>query len=180
MSKDQHYFSFETERLLVRAVSIDDAEFILAIMNTPKWISNIGDRDIHTIEDSQKYIESKMLPQLKELGYGNNVIVRKFDGKIVGNCGLYNRDGVDGVDIGYALLPDYERNGYAFEATSKLLEVAESEFNLSKVSAITIKENSASQKLLKKLGLQFKEIINIPNDDTDLLLYVLNFKKNNR
>ena len=180
MKTSKSYYSFETERLFIRPMILKDAPFLLSILNTPKWIANIGDRNVHSIADAQRYIQTKMLPQLVELGYGNYVIIRKSDKIIVGNCGLYNRDGVDGIDIGYALLPDYERNGYAFEATSKLLEVAENEFNLSKVSAITIKENRASQNLLEKLGLQFKESINIPNDDTALLLYVINFKNNNR
>jgi len=50
--KTEHY-SFDTERLYIRPVSTDDAPFILALMNGPKWIKYIGDRNIKTIEEAK-------------------------------------------------------------------------------------------------------------------------------
>jgi RimJ/RimL family protein N-acetyltransferase len=117
-----------------------------------------------------------MIPQFKKLGYSNYTVIRKEDKVKIGTCGLYNRDGIDGVDVGFAFLPHYEKKGYAFECTSKLLQVAIADFKIKKISAITIKENIASQKLLEKLGLEFKKVVKIPNDDEELLLYELNIE----
>ena len=47
---------YETERLMLKPTSIDDAAFVLAVMNTPKWIKNIGDRKVHSVEDAEQYI----------------------------------------------------------------------------------------------------------------------------
>jgi len=143
-------------------------------MNTPKWIQYIGDRKIHTLEEAKAYIEVKMLPQLEKLGYSNYTVIRKSDGERLGTCGLYNRDGLEGIDIGFAFLPQFEKKGYAFESVQKLLEVAIHEFAIKEISAITTNENTASQKLLTKIGMTFKKKVRIPNDNEELLLYTLN------
>jgi [ribosomal protein S5]-alanine N-acetyltransferase len=165
------YQSFETERLIIRPTSEEDAEFIFALLNTPKWHKFIGDRNVTTVEKAREYIENKMLPQLERLGYSSYTLVRKADNVKIGNCGLYDREGLDGVDIGFAFLPEYEKQGYAYEAASRLKEAAIHEFGLNEISAITTKDNSASQRLLEKLGLSLTGTTKLPNSKEELLLY---------
>ncbi|MDV7187369.1 GNAT family N-acetyltransferase [Lutibacter sp. TH_r2] len=165
--------TFKTERLVLKPMQIEDAAFLLELLNTPKWIKHIGDRNVHTIKEAEEYIKIKMFPQLKELGYGNYLIVRKADNSKIGTCGLYNREGIEGIDIGFAFLPQFEKHGYGFEAAQKIVDVGFNEFNISQISAITTKENIDSQKLIEKLGLKFEKIINIPNDPEDLRYYSL-------
>ena len=166
--------SFETERLLLKPMSTEDAPFLLELLNSPKWIKYVGDRNVHTIEEATNYINTKMIPQLEKLGYSNYTVIRKTDKVKLGSCGLYDREDLEGVDIGFAFLPQYEKLGYAFESASKMKEVAFNQFNLKKLSAITTKENIDSQSLLEKLGLKYIKIVNFPDDDEDLLLYGLN------
>lgn len=162
---------FETDRLLLTPSSIGDASFYLELLNTPKWLQNIGDRNVKSIEDSKTYIEQKMLPQLERLGFSNYTVIRKSDNIKLGCCGLYDREGIDGFDIGFAFLPAYEKMGYAYESAFKLKEVAITQFKIKKISAITIPENKSSQKLLEKLDFDFIKIITIPNDNEKLMLY---------
>lgn len=168
------YKSFETERLLLKPMSTEDAPFLLELLNSPKWVKYVGDRNVHTIEEAANYINTKMRPQLIKLGFSNYTVIRKTDKAKLGSCGLYDREGIEGVDIGFAFLPQYEKMGYALESASKIKEVGFSQFNLKLISAITTKENKDSQKLLEKLGLKYIKTINIPDDDEDLLLYRLN------
>lgn len=170
MSKN-NYLSFETERLFLKPMSKEDAPFLLELLNSPKWIKYIGDRNVTSIQDAANYIKIKMTPQLKKLGYSNYAVIRKTDKITIGCCGLYDREGLEGVDIGFAFLPQYEKMGYAFESASKIKEVAFNNFELTKLSAITTEENIDSQRLLEKLGFQYIKTINIPDDDEDLLLY---------
>lgn len=165
------YKSYHTDRLTLRPTQIEDAAFILKLLNTPKWIKNIGDRKVRTEEEAATYIKTKMYPQLKRLGYGNFTMIKKTDGTKIGTCGLYDREGLDGLDIGFALLPDHERQGYGYEAAQKILQLAFNVFNISSLSGITTHENIASQKLLEKLGLEYIGTTRIPNDDEELLLY---------
>jgi ribosomal-protein-alanine N-acetyltransferase len=169
-----NYKTFETARLFLRpALPLEDAAFVLELMNTPKWKQNIGDRNLNSLEDATHYINTRMMPQLERLGYGNYVLLRKSDNAKIGSCGLYDRVGLEGIDIGFAFLPAYERKGYAFEAAHKILDAGTNVFNIKKISAITIKENINSQKLLEKLGLKFIKLIRIANDEEELMYYEL-------
>ena len=165
------YTTFETERLTIKPTTVDDCEFILALMNTPKWHQYIGDRNVKTIADANRYINEKMQPQLERLGYSNYTIVRKYDGMKVGTCGLYDREGLEGIDIGFAFLPEYEKQGYAFEAANKLKQVAFNEFCIREINAITVKDNLPSQKLLEKLGFKLTGTTQLPGEDEALLVY---------
>jgi len=165
------YNQFETERLRLRATSAEDASFLLELLNSPKWIQNIGDRNVKSIEEAEMYIKERMTPQLERLGYSNYTVIRKLDGAKMGTCGLYDRDGLDGIDIGFAFLPEYEKQGYAHEASTKLMDFAVQEMKMPMIQGITLEENIASRKLLEKLGFSLKGTTRIPNDDEELLLY---------
>jgi len=165
------YKTFKTERLIIRPTSEEDAEFIFELLNTPKWIKNIGDRNVNSVEIAKDYILNKMQPQLERLGYSNYTLIRKSDNVKIGTCGLYDRDGLDGIDIGFAFLPDYEGNGFGFEAADKIKNVAFNEFGIKVISAITTKNNVSSHKLLEKIGLELTGTTKLPNDNEELLLY---------
>ncbi len=164
-------YTLETERLYMRPAHIKDAPFVLKLLNTPKWLLYIGDRNVHTEEDAEQYITSKMLPQFEEKQFGNYMVLQKEDHKIIGCCGLYDREGIDGVDIGFAFLPPYEGKGYAFESASKVMQYGQETHGITTVSGITVKENTASQRLLEKLGLTFIKMITLSNDTEAVMLY---------
>ncbi|QYA25038.1 GNAT family N-acetyltransferase [Gramella sp. MT6] len=169
------YKNFETERLIIQPTSTGDAEFILELLNSPKYIQFVGDKKLKNTEDAENYIEDRMITQLERLGYSSYTVLRKSDNTKIGCVGLYDREGVDGIDIGYSFLPEFEGKGYAFEAAVELKRAAKEEFNLKKLNAITVQENKSSRRLLEKLGFEFKEIIHIPNDPNELMLFTLKF-----
>ncbi|MFV8225200.1 GNAT family N-acetyltransferase [Christiangramia aquimixticola] len=162
---------FETERLWIRPTSTEDAKFVFELFNSPKCLRFIGDRNIHNIDKARLYIEDKMLPQFERLGFSSYTVVQKSDEKKIGACGLYDREGIEGIDLGFAFLREFEKKGYAMEAASFLVKAAKTYFNLKELSAITVEENSGSQKLLEKLGFEFIEFTTIPNDPAKLMLY---------
>lgn len=167
--------TIDTSRLLLRQSNIEDAAFFLELLNSPKWLQFNGDRNVYTIKDAKNYIIERILPQPKQLGFGNYTVLSKIDGIKIGSCGLYNREGVDGVDIGFAFLPTYESLGYAFESAQALLNMGKNKLKLSKISALTTEENLQSQRLIEKLGLKFIKKIKIPNDCETLRLYTITF-----
>ena len=165
--------SFETDRLFLRPTQEADADFILALMNSPKWLKFIGDRKIQTPEAAATFIREKMHPQLERLGYSNYTVTRQSDGQTLGSCGLYDREGVDGVDLGFAFLPEHEGQGYAYEAALCIKEAAVTRFGLSRLNAITLPANDRSRKLLERLGFEFSTMTRIPNDPEEVMLYIL-------
>lgn len=168
------YPIFETERLLIRPTSEADGDLIYQLMNTPKFVKFVGDRGIHSIENAQHYIQTKMLPQLHNLGYSSYSLITKATGYKIGTCGLYDREGLNGIDIGFGLLPTYEGQGYAYEAASAVLKAAFETFKIKEIKAITAKTNLASQGLLKKLGVAQIGTTILPNESEVLLLYQIN------
>ena len=161
----------ETERLVLKPMSVEDSQLIFELYNSPNFIKFIGDRNIKTLEDAENYIKNRFLPQMERLGYGNFLITKKDDGKKIGGVGIFERDGLDVHDIGFSFLPEFEGKGYGFESAKKLMETAFSELGLKKISAITSKENVASQKLIEKLGLNYLKTIQLPDDEEELLYY---------
>jgi len=164
---------YETERLILKPTDLEDAEFVFALFNSPKWLQNIGDRQIHSLEDARRYIIDKLMPQFVRLGYGNYTMILKSDQQKIGSSGLYDREGLAGIDIGFALLPEYEAKGYAYEASLKLKSVAIEAYGLKSISAITTKTNVGSQKLLGKLGLKFEKYIKLAEDPEELMYYLM-------
>ncbi|MFC0345724.1 GNAT family N-acetyltransferase [Epilithonimonas hispanica] len=163
--------TFETERLIMKLADLDDADFFLELYNTPSFIQYIGDRNLRTKEDAENYILNRFLPQFQKLGFGNYVVILKEDNTKIGAVGIFEREGLDVLDIGFSFLEKYEGKGYAYESANRLKEVAAIDFGVKKLSAITTKDNFSSQKLIEKLGLKFQKIITIPNDDAELMYY---------
>ncbi|MDG4950927.1 GNAT family N-acetyltransferase [Weeksellaceae bacterium KMM 9724] len=166
-----NYQAFETDRLILQPTSTSDAQLIFELLNSPKWLKYIGDRKVHSLEAAKDYIQHRMLPQLEKLGFGNYTVIRKSDQAKMGICGLYDRAEMEGLDLGYAYVPAYERQGYAYEAANKILEAGFNVFGYDKINAITSKENTASQKLLEKLGFQLHGTTQLPQETEELLLY---------
>lgn len=165
--------SYQTKRLILKPTSVEDAAFFLELYNTPDWLKYIGDRNIKTKEDAETFIRKKIMPQFERLGYANYTVTLKSDGTKIGSCGLYDRDGLEGLDIGFAFLPAYYKQGYGFESADKIKELAFQKFNLTKLNAITVHYNMASINLLIKLNFLFVKNIFLPDDPEELMLFEL-------
>jgi RimJ/RimL family protein N-acetyltransferase len=114
-----------------------------------------------------------MLPQLNKLGFGNFTVIRKSDGHKMGTCGLYDRDGLEGLDLGFAFLPRYESKGYGYESAQRVLRFAFEELEVTSIQAITVKENLRSQKLLARLGMKCEGSVKLPGGNEVLLHYTI-------
>ena len=163
--------TLETERLIIRPITKNDGAFVLELLNTEGWITHVGDRAVHTVDAAVKYIEDRMLPQYKKYGYGNFVIEDKLTAEKLGTVGLYRREGMEGVDLGFATLPKNYCKGYTYEGAAKLLKHALETLKLPLIQAITTEENIASQKLIDKLGFTFVELKEISSMNEKMMYY---------
>ena len=149
--------NYKTERLFLRTLTADDSGFIFELVNTPGWIKFIGDRNVKNNEDADKYIQKI----ITNTAINYRVVTLLNNQTAVGVVTLIKRDYLDHPDIGFAFLPAYSKNGYAFEATAAVLDGLLNSGEHATILATTIPENSSSIQLLKKLGFSFsKEIIN--------------------
>jgi len=169
----------ETERLILRLQTTDDASFILELLNDPSWLQFIGDRGVRTIEDAKAYILNGTVRMYEQYGFCLFLVERKEDHVPIGICGLVKRDSLEDVDIGFAFLPKYWAKGYAYEAASAVMAYGKDKLGLNRIVGITTQENHASAKLLKKIGLQFEQLIQLANDAEELSLFVFDKRKDN-
>jgi RimJ/RimL family protein N-acetyltransferase len=163
----------QTDRLAIRRMSTDDAEFILGLFNQPSWLHFIGDRGVKTLDDARSYIVNGPVEMYARLGFGFYIVELKDDRVPIGICGLVKREYLDDVDIGYALLPQYWAKGYAYEASSAVLAYGTGELGLKRIIAITSPDNHRSAKLLEKLGLRYERMVRYPDTGQAVRLFAI-------
>ncbi|HFJ9439807.1 MULTISPECIES: GNAT family N-acetyltransferase [Bacillus] len=161
----------ETERLNLRWFDIQDAPFILELVNDPAWIQFIGDKGVTNLEDAKKYILNGPVDMYNKMGFGLYLVERKEDFTPLGMCGLIKRDSLEDVDIGFAFLEKFRSKGYGFESASAVIDYGVQKLGLKRIVAITTIDNINSGKLLEKIGLQFEEIISDSGEDLKLFGY---------
>lgn len=162
----------ETERLLLRKLSTDDAGFILDLLNQPSFIHYIGDRGVRTLEDAKRYIVTGAVSSYERFGFGLYLTALKEGQVPIGICGLLKRETLKDVDIGFAFLPQYWLKGYAFESASAVLDYGRNTLGLKRIAGITTPDNHGSIRVLEKMGLKFEKMIKLSEDDIELKFFV--------
>ncbi|WP_224242030.1 GNAT family N-acetyltransferase [Hyalangium gracile] len=165
---------FETERLVVRRFVLEDAPFILGLLNEPSWLRFIGDRGVRNLEDARRYLETVPLTQYARHGFGLYRVELK-DGTPIGMSGLLRRDTLPDVDIGFALFPRYWGSGYAWEVASAMLAYGRDTLKLPRIAAIVDPTNQSSIKLLKKLGMTFERKVRLSAESAELDFFAVQF-----
>ena len=161
----------ETDRLILRRLSVDDDAFILELLNEPSWLRFIGDKGVRTLEDARDYIVKGPVAMYEREGFGLYLTQRKSDGARIGLCGLIKRDSLDDADIGFAFLPKYWTQGYAHESAAAVITYGRDILGLTPIVAITSPGNDASIRLLEKLGMTFQISVRLADDADEVHLY---------
>jgi RimJ/RimL family protein N-acetyltransferase len=163
--------ALETERLTLRPMTEEDAEFILELLNDPAFIQNIGDRQVRTLESAKVYISNTAIASYNKNGFGLYLVELKETGEAMGMCGLIRRSTLKDIDIGYAFLPKFRSKGYASESALAMKQYARDVLGLKRLVAIVDPKNALSIRLLEKLGMQFETMVRLAGDDIELELY---------
>jgi RimJ/RimL family protein N-acetyltransferase len=164
----------ETERLVVRRLTEGDAEFMLGLLNEPSFLRFIGDKGVRTLEDAREYLRKGPMRSYDRFGFGLYLTMRKDDGAPIGICGLVKREALDDVDVGFAFLPPFWSQGYAFEAATEVLGYARGTLGLGRIVAIVSPDNDRSIQLLERLGLRYERMIQLVADGPEIKLFASN------
>jgi len=164
-------WALPTSRLILRRVTLDDADLMLAVWTDPAFVSNVGDRGIRTIDAAKQAMQDGALKLYADYGYGPYAMVTKDGGEKIGICGLFKRDNLEHPDIGFAVLPAFCGKGFAGEAAFAVLAHARDDLELEELTAIVSPGNAPSIGLIEKLGLAFAGMITMPGDDEEICLY---------
>ena len=161
----------ETERLILRRFTVDDAQFVLTLVNEPSFLRYIGDKKIRNLEDARQYLLSGPVASYDRHGFGLCHVELKESHMPIGMCGLLKRAELPEPDIGFALLPEFWNKGFAFEAAAAVLQDARERLGLQRILAITSLDNDASIKLLERLGFTFEKITKLAADHEQVRLF---------
>ena len=165
-------FTLETERLTLREVSTDDADFILRLLNEPSFLRFIGDKGVRNLQDARQYILNGPIASYNQNGFGLYLVVLKSTNTSIGMCGLIKRETLTDVDIGFAFLPEFWNKGYALESATAVFSYGKNVLKLPRIVAITNKDNVTSGKLLERLGLHFDRLIDLNGDGDETKLFI--------
>jgi len=163
----------ETGRLALRRLEFSDAPFIVALLNQPSFLANIGDRGVRDENDAHRYLREGPMAMYEKYGFGLWHVSRREDGVAIGMCGLLRRDTLPDVDVGYALFPEFWGKGYAYEAAEATMREAAGRFGLKRVIAIVSPGNDPSIRVLEKLGMRFEGMHSVRPGEPDVQLYGL-------
>jgi RimJ/RimL family protein N-acetyltransferase len=161
----------ETDRLSLRRLTVDDAAFILELLNEPSFLEFIGDRGVRTLDDARRYILTGPVRSYERFGFGLYLTTLRESGVPIGICGLLKRDTLEDVDVGFALVPRFWSRGYALEAASAVMAYGRDVLGIHCIVAITSPANHTSIRVLQRLGLRFARMIRLPGEDTETRLF---------
>ncbi|OOF22015.1 GNAT family N-acetyltransferase [Salinivibrio sp. IB574] len=160
-----------SKRLNVRQFHLDDAPFIVELLNDESFIRYIADKKVRTEQDAIEYLRHGPLASYQAHGFGLNLVERREDGELIGMCGVLKRDELAYPDLGYAFLLRYTGQGYATEAAEAVLEATLLASGLTTVQAMTIPDNQPSNRLLEKLGFRLQHPIMLYGHSNNLYQY---------
>jgi RimJ/RimL family protein N-acetyltransferase len=161
----------ETERLLIDEFTVNDAPFMLALLNMPAWIEFIGDRGVRTLEDAHQYILDNPISNYRQYGFGPYAVRLKSNSAPIGMCGLHKRTFLPDIDVGFAFLTDYAGQGYGYEVASALIGYGRDVLGFTRITGITKPTNAKSIRLLEKLGLRFEKNVRFGTNVEESLLF---------
>jgi RimJ/RimL family protein N-acetyltransferase len=161
----------ETARLRIAPFTLDDAPFILRLLNEPSFIEAISDKGVRTLDDARNYLNIGPLASYARHGFGLGRVVRKDSGAVIGMCGLIRREGFTDVEVGYALLPEHARQGFATEAVQAVLDNGACQFALQRVIAVVNPDNVASQRVLEQAGFAREGEVTLPGETTAIFQF---------
>jgi RimJ/RimL family protein N-acetyltransferase len=165
-----HSNVIQTQRLVLRQLELNDADFILELLNEAAFLRFIGDKGVRTLDDASDYLRKGPMDSYRRHGFGLYVACLR-DGTRTGICGLVKREGLGDVDVGFAFLSRCCSKGYAVESAAAILEHARRVLGLKRVVAITSAENFGSIAVLEKIGLKFERMVRLAENGPELKLF---------
>jgi len=153
-----HFPKLETERLLLRQETPEDAKAIFAVFSQPA-VTQFHDLDTFTdIEEALQLVERRT----KRFESGSGIrwgIVRKRDNTLIGSCGFTWNKQTHSAEVGYELISSSWRQGIMTEALRAILQFGFETIGLRFIVAVVMLNNIASKKLLEKLGFQSQGVV---------------------
>ncbi len=145
----------ETPRLLMRQFVLADAEAVFAFSANEEVSRYTGDAgSVTSIDEALKIITDIWLVEYEKYGYGRFALIHKETDHLIGFCGLKFMPEEGRADLGYRMLPEYWGQGLGYEGAAAVLKYGRETLGLKDIFAEADVRNTASNRILVKLGMQ--------------------------
>ena len=152
----QPWTILETDRCLIRESTVDDVDSFYEIYAEPsitQYMENLyPDRD-----EEIAYIKDYIKNVYAFYGYGMWTVLDKACKKVIGRAGINWREGFDIPELGFVIAVPFQRQGYAYEICSAIIEYGHKELGFSAFQVLIMEENQISKALCEKLGFTYVE-----------------------
>ena len=147
----------DTPRLILRPFELADIESSW-VMNKDAEVSRYtGDGGVVSRDEMERRIREDVMGDYEKYGFGRLAVEVKGGERFIGFAGLKYLEDLKEVDLGYRLMKKYWGRGYATEAASACLDYGFDQLNLSEIIAMVLPANTASIRVLEKLGFTYSE-----------------------
>lgn len=160
----------ETERLVLREITLNDTEEMFQLYSNPDVLKYTGEPVVASIEEMEQAIQVR-ISNYKKYGYGRWATFLKNEMQFIGWAGLAYLPEFDEIDLGYRFLPNYWGMGFATEASDAILTYGFDKLKLKRIIAIAMKENKASIKVMEKVGMEFDKFAPYEPGGEDVVWY---------
>ncbi len=144
----------ETERLILREINREDRTELFVLHSDPEVQQYTGEDVVRSIDEIDRAIAGR-LKNYKEDGFGRLAVVRKGTDEFLGWAGLTYLHEFEVVDLGYRFKKEFWGKGFATEASNAILTYGFKELKLAEIVAISLPENTASIRVMQKLGMTY-------------------------
>lgn len=162
-------FRLETERTLLRELTVADAAQFFALNADPEVIRYTGDSAFDSVSQASGFLGN--YTDYVENGFGRWAVICKESGDFLGWNGL--KYGTDGTDIGFRFFRKYWNKGYATETSAVIIAYGFTELKLKRIVGRAMEANFASVRVLEKAGLSYVKPIDFEGEK-GLLYEILN------
>lgn len=150
----------ETERLLLRRLTMDDLDALCALYRDPEVRRYFPDGTL-TYEETKDELAWIIDVYYRQYGWGLWATIHKATNTFIGRCGLlpWTIEGRSEVEIAYLLDKAYWGQGLATEAARAIRDYGFEQLNLSRLICVIDREHHASQKVATNIGMRFEREI---------------------
>jgi RimJ/RimL family protein N-acetyltransferase len=153
-----------TKRLILREFIPEDWQAVLAYQADSRYLK-FSEWETRSEADVRAFVEMflKQQQQVPRIKF-QLAVELKYEGKLIGNCGIRKQEPESHeASLGYEIAPDYWGKGYGTEAAATILKFGFEELKLHRVYSWCIAENTASVRVLEKIGMQLEQ--RLPEDE---------------
>ncbi len=152
-------YEIETERCILRMLTLDDLDNLASIFANPQVMKYL-DMDCKPLTKEQtELIIKSIINGWEKNGFGRWAVISKEDNKLIGIAGFRSHEDI--AELFYVLDEPYWGKGMATEIAYNVLKIGFERHNFLRIIAMTRPLNSASRKVMDKLGMSFKGEVDV-------------------